>query len=207
MTVEHAQDVARAFREAGWRARCVHGGSPKNERDEAIAGLATGEVQILCACDLISEGLDVPVVGAVILLRPTKSLVLYMQQVGRGLRPAEDKDRLIVLDHASNTMKHGFAETPRNWSLKGQEKNQRIAGECREDNLGGGVRQLVWRSGELIELDKQREMFRSLPLRMLLTGNDSRERLELIAEARGYKVGWVYYVLRAQHEASLAKSV
>ena len=74
-------------------------------------------MKVLCAADLISEGLDVPAVGAVILLRPTKSLTLYLQQVGRGLRPAPGKDALIVLDHAGNSITHGLLDAPHRWSL------------------------------------------------------------------------------------------
>ena len=86
------QAIAAAFRNAGYRAECVHGGLPTAERDGLIQGLATGEVEVLACCDLISEGLDVPSVGAVILLRPTQSLALAMQQIGRGMRPAEGKE-------------------------------------------------------------------------------------------------------------------
>jgi DNA repair protein RadD len=64
------------------------------ERDELIQGLATGEIEVLAACDLISEGLDVSAISAVILLRPTKSLALAMQQIGRGMRPAEGTESL-----------------------------------------------------------------------------------------------------------------
>jgi DNA repair protein RadD len=74
------------------------------ERDRLIQGLATGEIEILVSCDLISEGLDVPSVGAIILLRPTESLALAMQQIGRWMRPAEGKAHLCVLDHAGNCL-------------------------------------------------------------------------------------------------------
>jgi DNA repair protein RadD len=88
-TVAHAQSIAAAFRAAGYRSACVHGDLSMAERDRLIQGLATGEIEILVSRDLISEGLDVPSVGAIILLRPTESLALAMQQIGRGMRPAE----------------------------------------------------------------------------------------------------------------------
>ena len=90
-TVEHAESIAAAFRAAGYRSECVHGGLPVAERDALIEGLGNGAVEVLTSCDLISEGLDVPSVGAVILLRPTESLALALQQIGRGMRPAEGK--------------------------------------------------------------------------------------------------------------------
>ena len=124
VSVRHAQDVAEAFRAAGWRAVAAHGEMRTTERDAALGGLATGSVQVVCAADLISEGLDIPAVGAVILLRPTKSLGLHLQQIGRGLRPMPGKTHLVVLDHANNTATHGFAETPRQWSLEGRKRRQ-----------------------------------------------------------------------------------
>ncbi len=118
-TVAHAEAIADAFRNAGYRSACVHGGTPTPLRDGMIAGVGDGGIEVLTACDLISEGLDVPNVGAVILLRPTKSLVLAMQQIGRGMRPSPGKDHLVVLDHAGNLLKHGLPETPRAWTLDG----------------------------------------------------------------------------------------
>jgi superfamily II DNA or RNA helicase len=109
-TVAHAEAVAQAFRAHGYRAAHVSGETPKDERDGLIAGLGTGQVEVLTSCALIDEGLDVPSVGAVILLRPTKSLVLHRQQIGRGMRPAAGKDALIVLDHVGNVLAHGLPE-------------------------------------------------------------------------------------------------
>jgi superfamily II DNA or RNA helicase len=86
--IDHSQRVAAAFRERGYRAAHVDGETPRDERRALIAALGTTEIQVLCNCGLISEGLDVPSVIAAILLRPTKSLALYLQQVGRALRPA-----------------------------------------------------------------------------------------------------------------------
>ena len=122
ISVSHAELMAERFRAAGYRSVAAHGGMATAERDAAIGGLATGAIEVLTACDLISEGLDVPVVGTVILLRPTKSLVLHLQQVGRGMRPAPEKDALIVLDHVANTIEHGLPDMPRRWTLAGVEK-------------------------------------------------------------------------------------
>jgi DNA repair protein RadD len=120
-TVKHAEDVAQAFRDAGFRSTCVHGAMPKAERDAAIAGLADGSTQVLTSCELISEGLDVPSVSCVILLRPTKSLTMCLQQIGRGMRPGPGKT-LIVLDHAKNCVAHGLPCEERGWSLDGAKK-------------------------------------------------------------------------------------
>lgn len=121
-TVKHAQDVAGAFTLAGFRAACIHGETPKAERDEAIASIGDGRLDVLTSCEVISEGLDVPSVGCVILLRPTESLVMAFQQIGRGMRPKPDGSALVVLDHARNCLKHGLPTEEIAWSLDGAPK-------------------------------------------------------------------------------------
>jgi superfamily II DNA or RNA helicase len=123
VTVKHAQGVAQAFAEAGYRAACVNGATPTDERDAMIQGLGTGEVQVLTSCEVISEGLDVPSVGCVILLRPTQSLTMCFQQIGRGMRPKADGSALVVLDHARNCLTHGLPTEPMSWTLDGVEKD------------------------------------------------------------------------------------
>jgi len=215
-SVAHAETMAEAFRAAGFRAVAASGETPAAERDAAIAGLATGAVQVLCSCDLISEGLDVPVVGAVILLRPTKSLGLYLQQVGRGLRPAEGKTHLIVLDHAGNTLRHGPPEMPREWSLEGRKKRQkkddeappaRQCGECfavhapapRCPECGFVYpvksREIEHVDGELSDVtsDLAARFGKHIPLGQVLRGASDAD-LHLIAKARGYAKGWVWHM-------------
>lgn len=225
-SVAHADTMAAAFRAAGYRAASASGATPAPERDAAIAGLATGAVQILCSCDLISEGLDVPAVGCVILMRPTKSLGLYLQQVGRGLRPAPGKSHLIVLDHAGNSLTHGMIEQPRDWSLAGRKKGQEApaAKQCpscyavhapasvcpscghsyaeARDASGGGREEPMQVDGELAEVDREKiEGIRNAKLADLLKLATSEKDLREIAKARGFKPGWVRHVLTAKHRA------
>jgi superfamily II DNA or RNA helicase len=223
-SVAHAEAMAAAFREAGWRAVAASGSTPAAERDAAIAGLATGAVQVLCSCDLISEGLDVPAVGCVILMRPTKSLGLYLQQVGRGLRPAPGKDALIVLDHAGNTLTHGPIDMPRDWSLDGRPKRKRgeaeaveparqcpacyavhaPAPECPEcgHEYEAATREIKHVEGELSELTEAHlSRWRNRPLREVLREAKDEDLAE-IAKARGYKPGWVFHMRQARRSAA-----
>ena len=137
VSVKHAQHVAAEYVAAGYRAASVDGSLTDEERNDRIKGLASGKYQVITSCDLIGEGLDVPIVGAVQLLRPTASLGLHLQQIGRGLRPAEGKQVCFVLDHVGNVQKHGFASTEHPWSLTGTVKSKkekaesvRTCGEC-----------------------------------------------------------------------------
>jgi len=124
VTVKNAERVAQAFRDAGVKSTAVHGGMAKPERDAAIAGLEDGTVTVLTSCEIVSEGLDVPSVGCVILLRPTKSLTMCRQQIGRGMRPKADGSALIVLDHARNCLEHGLPTDVIDWTLDGVEKDE-----------------------------------------------------------------------------------
>jgi superfamily II DNA or RNA helicase len=122
--IAHSELVAQRLAARGFRAAHVDGNTPTDERRDLIAALGTGKIQVLCNCGLISEGLDVPSVVAVMLLRPTKSLTLYMQQVGRALRPAEGKDKALILDHSGNTFRFGTVDAPHTWSLEGRPKRR-----------------------------------------------------------------------------------
>jgi superfamily II DNA or RNA helicase len=219
--IAHSKLVAAAFAARGFRAAHIDGNTPAAERRALIAALATGEIQVLCNCGLISEGLDVPVVTAAILLRPTKSLALHLQQVGRCLRPAPGKAKALILDHAGNTYRFGPADLERAWSLEGKAGKgeappplQRCFGcgalipaaamSCSE--CGTVLRTPkpklphVERIGStLVATDRLRAMTYKQALRWAGANPD---RLRLVASARGYKSGWVYYRLQELREAA-----
>ena len=115
-TVQHAEHVAASFLAAGIPAATLLGQS--RDRDRIVADFAAGDLQVLVTVDVVSEGFDIPAAGCAILLRPTASLGLYLQQVGRVLRPAEGKTAAIVLDHVGNVHRHGFPDDTRNWTLE-----------------------------------------------------------------------------------------
>ena len=115
--IEHSRRVVAQFTGAGVRALHVDGETPALERRAAMQRFRAGEIDVLSNVDLFGEGVDVPGIEAVILLRPTQSLGLYMQQVGRGLRPAEGKDCALILDHSGNVFRHGLPDDAREWSL------------------------------------------------------------------------------------------
>src|SRR5258705_4662931 len=117
--------LADRFAERGHKAVHLDGDTPRDERRAIIKALATGQIQVITNCGLISEGLDVPAVEAVLLVRPTQSLALYLQQVGRSLRPSPGKDRALVLDLAGNLFRHGMPDAEREWSLAGKPRKQR----------------------------------------------------------------------------------
>ena len=118
VSVAHAEHVALGFREAGYSAAAIDGKKTDSERARLIGALASGALHVLTSCDLISEGVDVPVVSAGIMLRPTQSRALWMQQMGRCLRSAPGKTHATILDHAGNSRRLGcLPDTEHVWSL------------------------------------------------------------------------------------------
>ncbi|HEV8322532.1 MAG TPA: DUF3427 domain-containing protein [Myxococcota bacterium] len=94
----HAEFMAACFQAAGVPAMAVHGGSPADQREEAPGWLRDRKVNVLFTCDLYNEGVDLPFVDTLLLLRPTMSATLFLQQLGRGLRHHAAKSTCLVLD-------------------------------------------------------------------------------------------------------------
>lgn len=98
VSVEHAHYMAEVFRRAGLPSLALTGASGSDERQEGLAKLRRGDIVCLFAVDLFNEGLDIPMIDTVLMLRPTQSATIFLQQLGRGLRRADDKAVLTVLD-------------------------------------------------------------------------------------------------------------
>ena len=124
VSVEHAVHVAEQFRAAGISAQAIDGGMDRTLRASVLSEFSAGRIQVLASCDLISEGFDVPAIEAAILLRPTQSLGLYLQQVGRALRTFPGKTEAVILDHAGNVKRHGLPDEERVWSLDGTQRRK-----------------------------------------------------------------------------------
>lgn len=127
VNVELSRRYVEEYRAAGVPAAHVDGETPADEREEIFRKFRSGEVLVLSNVSIATEGVDIPDCEVVQLARPTQSLSLYLQCVGRGLRPAPGKTHAIVLDHADCTLTHGFAEMDRIWSLHGMPKEERAA--------------------------------------------------------------------------------
>lgn len=123
-SVEHSQHVVAQFRAAGVAAEHVDGETDPRERDAALRRFERGETLILSNVELFGEGVDIPGIECAILLRPTQSLSLYLQQVGRALRPADGKAEALILDHAGNALRHGLPDDDRQWSLEGSKRRK-----------------------------------------------------------------------------------
>jgi len=218
-SVAHADALAEAFRSQGIAAARLDGAMDRGERRRLINDLGAGTLKVLTSCDIISEGTDIPSVTGAILLRPTDSLGLHLQQVGRVLRPAPGKRWAIVNDHVGNSLRHGLPTDQREWSLEGRTKRtKRAASEALPVKVCDSCfstlpsaepvcpvcgfvfppparRELVTVDGTLQELTA-RDAARQR--RNVVGRARTREELEAIRLERGYSRGWTDHILRAR---------
>ncbi len=119
VSVNHARNLKALFDDEGVRAGLVLGApQPQAERNQAIEEFKDGDLEVLINVVVVTEGFDVPEASCIVITRPTLSLALFMQMVGRGLRAKDDDGDCLILDLADNTSQHGFPETRREWKLE-----------------------------------------------------------------------------------------
>lgn len=137
-SIKHAAHILAVFEAAGESICYVDAETSEEDRDARLGAYEAGKIQIVVNVGILTEGYDAPATACVVLARPTKSLALYIQMGGRGLRtlPGEDGDNLpmdqwhtrkkkdcIIIDHGGNTMRHGFIAEDRDFDLDGEIKN------------------------------------------------------------------------------------
>jgi DNA repair protein RadD len=115
--VAHSVHVRDEFIKSGVCAEHLDGLTPKSDRDDALARLASGKIELITNCMVLTEGFDLPSIGCIVLARPTKQIGLFRQMAGRGLRPAGGKNNLILIDHSGAVFRHGLLEDPVQWTL------------------------------------------------------------------------------------------
>lgn len=210
---KHSNHIVEQFLAAGIRAVHVDANTEDDIRDKTWKQLANGEVQVVSSVGIISYGWDVPPVSCAILARPTKSVALYLQQVGRVLRTHESKTDALVLDHAGACLQHGFPDDVREWTLDGIRRKQRgpqdsaiavrmckacwcaypsSAAECPACRVPAEKREIIPEhdEGELTEITAAN---RPTYVIKKLSANPEKARLQKIAAEKGYKPGWVWY--------------
>ncbi len=117
VSVGHARNLAAVFQNAGIATGVLLGDTPDSTRAELLYQFRYGGIRVLVNVAVATEGFDLPDAACVVLTRPTLSLALYLQMVGRGLRPKEDASNCVVLDLAGNSRRHGLPDQEHQWSL------------------------------------------------------------------------------------------
>jgi superfamily II DNA or RNA helicase len=222
VSIDHSKHICAWFTAAGISARHLDADSSLDERIRAASDLAGGQLSVICNVDLFSEGYDLSAqagrnvtVEAVGLCRPTQSLTLHLQQVGRALRPKAEP--AIILDHAGNIVRHGLPDEEREWSLDGAKRKPRdkdtgppvhICESCYgayptrllQCPYCGAERPIDRRvveevAADLVEADLR--LVRAARLREQARA-ESLLKLRALAAARGHKPAWADHVWRAR---------
>jgi DNA repair protein RadD len=212
-SVAHAEAVAQLFMSQGIPAASIDGTMTADQRRDLLTALGTGRIKVLTSCSLIGEGVDVPSVGGCILLRPTQSVSLHLQMIGRCLRPSHGKTA-VVMDHVGNTLRLGHHLEDRDWTLDGARKRDReqapsvkvcpvcfstsmsaaqVCPDCGHVFAPQETRELKVVDGELQELttrERKREQGSAQSLQDLIS----------LGQSRGYKnaVAWAKHVMYAR---------
>jgi superfamily II DNA or RNA helicase len=219
VNVAHSVHVRDEFRRSEVLAEHIDGTTPLEERKRILAGLAAGTVDVVSNFAVLTEGWDRPEASCLVLARPTKSLGLYRQMVGRVLRPAAGKIDALILDHSGAVFLHGFPDDEIVWALhkdrraentshsaRGQNSHSPTLTTCPECSAvrleGKPCPACGWHpvkkpksvevaNGELGEVDRARNVHVP-PIDMLRF----QQELAWIAREKGYEPGWVAHMFR-----------
>lgn len=219
-TRAHADHVAEQFRADGIAAANVDGSMGKADRAARVDDFRAGRIPVLTNVDLLTTGFDMPSIECGIFLRPTQSLALYLQMVGRILRIAPSKPDAVLLDHVGNVLRHGMPEAAREWTLDGRPTRAtgaRAVRQCptcyaafaptprcpacgyvfpvsaRPRSVKEGAGDLA--EVTLLDVDARLKHLQETPLKDLVRAAHSREALAEISKARGFAHGWVQRML------------
>lgn len=208
VTREHGRELARRFEKAGVPTAYVDANTPPVERHGILGPkgkLSRRQVHVVVNVGVLTEGFDCPPVSCIIVARPTKSLVLWRQMCGRGARKGgRRKQRYIVLDHAGNVWRHGFPDSPVEWSLEGREKPSSGDSPVRRCEECGAINPLgatecsecgaVFPARDLDLKERQGELEK---VRRARSEREAREKvLRKLAASRGLGEEWVENALQ-----------
>lgn len=215
--VAHSRALCDRFNQLGIRAEHIDGYDPdKLARTEKINAFRAGAIKVLCNVAVLTKGFDAPETGCVVLARPTKSLMLHIQMIGRGLRTADGKDDCIIIDHAGNCVLNGLPDSPlpqelhdgknsRNLDRRQRETKEPVEKPCASCGFVStkhvcpscGFKPEVRRDvevvdGDLYEMtaDPQKQLKKEWPPEKLA---QLYAELKGYAEMKGIKPGWAYF--------------
>lgn len=207
----HGKAICERYSEAGVSAEFLDGETHDRERKAVLERFKNGQTKVLVNVDLFGEGFDLPAIEVVSLLRPTQSLSLYLQQVGRALRicPEIGKTHAIILDHVNNYKTHGMPDDEREWTLDGKKKVSRKVEEsvvkmrrCPECffahppalscpacgyKYGADGKEIKEVAGELVLVGS--DEYKKLCQKEVIVANNYEDLVRIEAD-RGYKCGW-----------------
>ena len=129
--VAHSVHIVNELLKSEVKAEHLDANTPQDERDAILDRLRSGETEVVSNCMILTEGFDLPDIGCIVLARPTRSLGLFRQMIGRGLRPAEGKSDIVILDHSGGVYRHGRPDDAIEWTLDSDRKATNVTHEAR----------------------------------------------------------------------------
>jgi superfamily II DNA or RNA helicase len=225
-SVKHSEQTAEMFNQNDISAISIDGSMSQKERDKRMDMFRSGKVQILCNCNLISEGVTLPNASVALLLRPTMSLPLFIQQACRVLTPVEGK-KAVIIDYVNNVQRHGLPTDDHEWSLtetvkKRQQHNDdgtlsirqcencfrcfKTANKCPYCGYEYQVKGRELKAVKDVELkqiqavEKEEQEKKKKADRMEQGKCKTYQELYELAKKRGYKnpSGWAYFIMRGR---------
>ena len=124
-SIAHSKHIANIFRQNGVPSGHIDSEQNELERETQLANLNSGKIKVLSNCQILTEGWDQPKISCVIIARPTKSYPMYLQMIGRTLRPYPNKKDTLIIDHSGCVYEHGFPEDAGNWTLSTKKPKTR----------------------------------------------------------------------------------
>lgn len=219
VTINHSLSIVSAFNAAGIPAEHLESDSKDSERQAAIRRLESGEIKILSNVGILCTGVDIPSLGCVVSVRPTKSYALYIQQLGRGTRSYPGKENFIVIDHGGNVLRHGCILEERHGSLdpipKGKKRsaeNDMYTCQCyavfhRSVKFCPACGELNPTAPSVAKDEKAKNpidasLEKADPFHIKVIAR--RGELRDTAKRRGYKNGWVFFKLKEEFGEDVA---
>lgn len=131
VNVQHSKNLCEVFNKAGYNSAHIDANTPIEERKNLFESLEKGKINVLFNVNCLSVGFDLPSVDCILLARPTNSLTLFIQQVGRGLRPSKGKKECVVLDFGANTLRLGHPLE--DFEAEMQDRDKKLSGSTEKE--------------------------------------------------------------------------
>ena len=218
-SIKHSKYICNIFNHNGIPAGHIDGEMPELEREQVLQKLQDDEIKVLSNCMVLTEGWDQPKVSCVIIARPTKSYGMYLQMIGRTLRPYPNKEDTLIIDHSGCVYEHGFPEDVPQWSLTTTSKKEKekitkekvekqplTCTQChavykptRDDASCPQCshvptkkeRQVLIQEGRLVELPKKKPNSKDK--------ENFYAQLIFYAKQKGYKEGWASWTFKRKY--------
>lgn len=192
--VEHSQSIVKRYNEENIFAAHIDATTPKSERASILNDFKAGKIKVVSNVEIITEGFDFPECEVVQLARPTKSLSLYLQMVGRAMRPSKNKKEGIILDNAGLWLEHGLSIVDREWSLQStKKKNKNDLRQIKEVALD--------EDGTIREINRKRPLeikgLKLIPLTFEIKRLFEFETILVNSRAKGYNLLSSYFAYKS----------